>query len=102
MEIRGGMDDLKTALGITSGPANGLRPVTADSEKQATALAGDLATVSSAGAVMQQSAAAGGIRSEKVASIQASLATESYQVPAAAVASKVVESMLQGTTGPEG
>ncbi len=102
MEVRSGMDDLKTVLGITSGPASGLRPAKADSEKEATPLAGDLATFSPAGAVMQQSAVAGGVRNEKVASIQASLAAGSYQVSPAAVASKVVESMLQGTTSPEG
>jgi negative regulator of flagellin synthesis FlgM len=54
----------------------------------------DRATLSSAGSEVSQAAGTDGVRTGKVASIQAALAAGTYDVPASAVASRVVDSML--------
>jgi len=56
----------------------------------------DMATFSSAASEVAQTAGDASVRMDKVAGIQAALAAGSYNVPASAVASKVVESMLSG------
>jgi flagellar biosynthesis anti-sigma factor FlgM len=59
-------------------------------------LGSDRATVSSAGSEVSQTAGEAGVRPEKVAAIQAALMAGSYNVPASAVASKMVDAMLGG------
>lgn len=54
----------------------------------------DLATLSSAGSQVSATASGDGVRMDKVASIQAALAAGTYNVPASAVASRVIDSML--------
>lgn len=54
----------------------------------------DHATVSAAGTGISQSSGGSDVRWEKVASVQRTLADGTYHVPAAAVASSVVDSML--------
>jgi negative regulator of flagellin synthesis FlgM len=56
----------------------------------------DRATLSAAGSEVAQTAADGGVRMEKVAGVQAALASGTYSVPAQAVASKMVDAMLAG------
>jgi negative regulator of flagellin synthesis FlgM len=96
MDIRNSVDGLKTLLGVPStapvqtpqvksGPATGVAP-----------LAGDHATLSTAGTEVSQTASDSGVRADKVASVQAALAAGTYNVPASAVAGKVVDSMLGG------
>ncbi|MDE3186065.1 MAG: flagellar biosynthesis anti-sigma factor FlgM [Acidobacteriota bacterium] len=96
MDIRNGVEGLKTLLGVTStapaqeqkaksGPAAGSKP-----------LGGDHATLSSAGAEVSQTVAESGVRADKVAAVQAALAAGTYSVPASDVAGKVVDSMLGG------
>jgi negative regulator of flagellin synthesis FlgM len=53
-----------------------------------------MATFSSAASEVAQTAGDANVRMDKVAGIQAALAAGSYNVPASAVASKVVDSML--------
>jgi negative regulator of flagellin synthesis FlgM len=60
------------------------------------ALSSDQATFSSAGSEVSQTASGTEVRMDKVAAIQAALAAGTYNVPAADVASKVVDSMLGG------
>jgi anti-sigma28 factor (negative regulator of flagellin synthesis) len=43
-----------------------------------------------------QSASASGVRADKVSAIQGALAAGTYNVPASAVAGKVVDAMLAG------
>jgi flagellar biosynthesis anti-sigma factor FlgM len=61
---------------------------------QGNGLDSDQASVSSAASEVSQAAAGDGVRADKVAAIQSALAQGTYNVPASAVASKLVESML--------
>lgn len=91
MDTRNTVDGLKTLLGVpsTAAPAQPVK-----SKPASGALAGDHATVSSAASEVFESAADQGVRAEKVAAVQAALAAGSYNVPASAVAAKVVDAML--------
>jgi negative regulator of flagellin synthesis FlgM len=60
------------------------------------ALSADRATVSSAGTEVAQTASDPGVRLDKVARVQSAIAAGTYNVPASAVASKLVLSMLGG------
>lgn len=96
MDIRSSLDGLKSLLGVTP-----LAPA-APQRNNATAAGGgsglgtDSATLSNAGSEVSLTAADSGVRTDKVASIQAALAAGSYDVPASAVASKMVDAMLGG------
>ncbi len=95
MDIRSSMDGLRSLLGVNpSAPS-------ASQGKGNTAPAGssfdsDRATFSSAASEVSQTASDDGVRSDKVAAVQAALAAGTYNVPASAVASKVIDSMLAG------
>jgi negative regulator of flagellin synthesis FlgM len=95
MDIHNGLDGLKSLLGVT--PA---APAVAGSKRSAgsgeSVLSSDMATLSSAGSEVSQTAAGSDVRMEKVTAIQAALVAGTYSVPASAVASKVVDSMLSG------
>jgi negative regulator of flagellin synthesis FlgM len=92
MEIRSGFDGLTSLLGVNApAPAAGNASGAAGTDG---ALGADRATLSSAASGMAQSAGDDGVRMDKVASVQAALANGSYNVPASAVASKMVDSML--------
>jgi negative regulator of flagellin synthesis FlgM len=93
MDIRSGLDGLKSLLGVAP-----LAPqVTKPDKSQAVeggSLGSDRATLSSAGSEVAQTASEGGARGDKVAEIQAALASGTYDIPASSVASKVVDAML--------
>ena len=96
MDIRSSLEGLKSLLGTpASSPAT-----TAQTKSGATAggsaLSSDQATFSSAGSEVSQTAGGTEARMDKVTSIQAALAGATYNVSAADVASKVVDSMLGG------
>ena len=89
------VEEMKSQLGI---PA--LAPATTPQPKSGAtaggnALGSDQAAFSSAGSEVSQMAGAMEVRMDKVASIQAALEAGTYKVSAAAVASKVVDSMLR-------
>jgi negative regulator of flagellin synthesis FlgM len=93
MDIRSSLDGLKSLLGVTQPPP------AATQSKQATAatpsaLSSDSATLSSAGSQVSLTAADSDVRLDKVANIQAALASGTYNVPPSAVASKMVDSMM--------
>ena len=93
MDIRNSMDGLRSLLGVNpAGPS-------ASQGKSSTSATGssfdsDRATFSSAASEVSQSASADNVRADKVAAVQAALAAGTYNVPASAVASSVIDSML--------
>jgi negative regulator of flagellin synthesis FlgM len=95
MDIRNNLDGLRSLLGVNAAdPA--ASQVKNNAAPAGSAWASDQATLSSAGSEVSQAAADTGARMDKVAGIQAALASGSYNIPAPAVASKVVEAMLGG------
>ncbi len=95
MDIRNSLDSLRSLLGTTpattpvGGPKNGATQGTS-------ALGADQATLSNAGSEVSLSAGTDGVRTEKVAAMQAALAAGTYDVPVSAVASKLVDAMIGG------
>jgi flagellar biosynthesis anti-sigma factor FlgM len=94
MEIRNDMDGLKSLLGISQAAPNQVQAGKGAGVRDAGPLSADTATLSSAGSVVAQDAADGGVRMDKVAAVQAALAAGTYSVPSSAVASRVVDAML--------
>ena len=95
MDIRSSLDGLKTLLGVTPPSTAATQRPRGGTASEANALTTDRATLSSAGSEVAQSAADGGVRTGKVAEIQAALQAGTYNVPASAVASKMVDAMLE-------
>ena len=93
MDIRNGLDALRSILGATqAAPVAGApKGSSASAEKF---LGADQATLSSAGSSVSQAVLEAGVRADKVAAVQAALAAGNYHVPAPAVASKLVDAML--------
>ena len=95
MDIRNSLEGLKNLLGVPAA-TTATSQTRASSTTEPSALTSDHATVSSAGSEVALTAADSDVRTDKVANIQAALATGTYNVPASAVASKMVDSMLGG------
>jgi negative regulator of flagellin synthesis FlgM len=95
MDIRNSLDGLKSLLGVST-PAPAAPQPRSSSTSGGSALSSDQATFSSAASEVSLTAAEPGVRTDKVASVQAALAAGTYDVPPSAVASKVVDSMLGG------
>lgn len=93
MDISSSLDGLRSLLGVNSA-APAATPAKSGSPPANGGLGSDLATVSSAANEVSQTAGGDNVRLDKVAQIQAALASGTYFVPASAVASKVVDSML--------
>lgn len=97
MDVRNNMEGLRNLLGApaaTPARAQGSR----DAAATAPASSADSATVSSAGASVSEAVQSTEARMDKVAAVQAALKAGTYNVPASAVASKVVDSMLGGSS----
>jgi negative regulator of flagellin synthesis FlgM len=95
MDIRNSLDGLKSLLGVSTPDPAALQPKS-NSTASGSALSSDRATFSDAGSEVSLTAAEPGVRTDKVASVEAALAAGTYNVPSSAVASKVVDSMLGG------
>jgi negative regulator of flagellin synthesis FlgM len=93
MDIRSSLEGLKSLLG-TPAAAPASSQAKSPGAAAGSGLDSDLATFSSAASEVAQTAGDASVRMDKVAGIQAALAAGSYDVPASAVASKVVDSML--------
>jgi negative regulator of flagellin synthesis FlgM len=94
MGIRSGLDGLMTILGVTPATPASPERIKGGQTAERSSLSNDSATVSSAASEVALTAAEGGVRLDKVAAVQAALAAGTYEVPASAVASKVIDSML--------
>ena len=94
MDIRTGFDGLRSLLGVSQPTATSAQPAKSGAAKENNPVSSDVATLSSAGSEVAQSAADDGVRMDKVSSIQAALAAGTYNVPASAVASRMVDAML--------
>jgi flagellar biosynthesis anti-sigma factor FlgM len=99
MEIRNTADDLRALLGVTPSTTSGTQQVRAGSASAKGALAGDHATLSGAATEVALGAADDAVRLNKVKEVREALAAGVYQVPAEAVASKLVDAMLSVRTG---
>jgi negative regulator of flagellin synthesis FlgM len=98
MDIRNSLDGLGSLLGL-----NPTAPSTSQSKGSTSAARSgfdsDQATFSSAANEVSQTASGESIRADKVAAVQAALADGTYSVPASAVASRVIDSMLTSGQG---
>jgi len=92
----GGNCALCSACTVTPATAQAVSQQPKGPAATGSALGSDRATFSSAGNEVAQTAGDASVRMDKVAGIQAALAAGSYSFPAAAVASKVVDSMMAG------
>jgi len=96
MDIRNSLDGLKSLLGVAQ-PAPATTPAKASPSSGTggpSALSSDSATFSSAGNQVLASASDSDVRMDKVASIQSAIASGTYNIPASAVASKMVDAMM--------
>jgi negative regulator of flagellin synthesis FlgM len=97
MDIRNSLDGLRSLLGVN--PASPSAPQSksnASAAASGSAFDSDRATFSSAASEVAQAVSGEGVRPEKVAAVQAALADGTYNVPASAVASKLVDVMMAG------
>jgi negative regulator of flagellin synthesis FlgM len=94
MDMSSSLEGLRSLLGVNS-TAPAAIPARANTPAPETGSPfNDLATLSSAGSQVSATASGDGVRMDKVAAIQSALASGTYNVPASAVASKVMDSML--------
>jgi flagellar biosynthesis anti-sigma factor FlgM len=93
MDIRNSLEGLMPLLAVN--PTDSPAPQSKETTPAAPiTFESDRATVSSAASEVSQAASGEGVRADKVAAVQAALAAGTYNVPAPAVASKVIDSML--------
>jgi negative regulator of flagellin synthesis FlgM len=92
MDVKNNLEGLSNLLGISQSDTLSLNrnrgPQTSSTDT------GDRATLSSAASQVANSADDSSVRMDKVATIQSALAAGTYNIPASAVASKLVDSML--------
>lgn len=94
MDVRNSLEGLKTILGVSQPTTAATPGKSNNSLSGSSAMGADQATLSSAGSAVSTTLGDSSVRADKVASIQAALAAGTYNVPASALASKLVESML--------
>lgn len=101
MEIQNSLDGLKSLLGVSSVGSTSPQPARNDSNASgaASGITGDHATLSAAATEVSISSSSPDVRMDKVAAVQSALAAGTYEVPASAVAKKVVDAMLAGGSG---
>jgi len=95
MDIRSSMEGLRTLLGVNPAAPAAAQGKSAPSAT-ASGIASDQATLSSAASEISDAAMGEDVRMDKVSQVQQALAAGTYNVPASAVASKVVDAMLGG------
>jgi negative regulator of flagellin synthesis FlgM len=95
MDIRSSLDGLKSLLGVNPAPQQ-TTAARSSATTSTSALSSDRATLSSAASEVLLTAGEDGVRTDKVAGVQAAIAAGTYNVPTSAVASKMVDAMLGG------
>lgn len=95
MDIRNSLDGLRSLLGVNPPVAPAPQAKSGNAALES-GFDSDRATLSEAASEVSQGISGEGVRTEKVAAMQAALAAGTYEVPAAAVASKLVDAMLAG------
>lgn len=95
MDIRNSYDGLRSLLGVNV-PDSAATTSKTTSPASTPASSSDSATVtvSNAASQVSQTAADDSVRTDKVTAVQSALAAGTYNVPASAVASKIVDAML--------
>jgi flagellar biosynthesis anti-sigma factor FlgM len=94
VEIRNNLNSLNPIANLTPVGSQAGNSTQNDAAASPAATDSDRATVSAVGNDIAQSSLDSDVRWEKVASISEALADGTYNVPASAVASKIVDSML--------
>jgi negative regulator of flagellin synthesis FlgM len=94
MDIRNSLDGLRTLLGVNPAAPSAPQSKSAGATTGTNGFDSDRATLSSAGNEVSQAVSGEDVRTDKVAAVQAALAAGTYDVPASAVASKMVDAML--------
>jgi negative regulator of flagellin synthesis FlgM len=94
MDIRNSLDGLRTLLGVNPAAPSAPQSKSTGATVGTSGFDSDRATLSNAGNEVSQAASGEDVRTEKVAAVQAALAAGTYDVPASAVASKLVDAML--------
>lgn len=94
MDVRSSFDGLRSLLGVSQSERSSTPAVKNSPTPTDGSLGLDQATLSSAGSQVSLAVADDGVRADKVAVIQAALAAGTYNVPASAVASSIIDSML--------
>ena len=94
MDTRNTVDGLRILLGASPTASSPPKPVGNQYALNASLLGTDRATLSSAGSMISETGPGSDVRTAKVAAIQAALIAGTYSIPASAVASKLVDSML--------
>jgi len=95
MDVRNSLDGLRSLLGVNTAAASAPQGKS-NTAPGASSFDSDRATLSNAASEISQGASADGVRTDKVAAVQAALAAGTYAVPASDVAGKVIDSMLAG------
>lgn len=93
MNITNGIENLSRTLEVR--PSTAEVPGRNGSAAPETGLIQDEAHLSNVGTQVAQSASASDVRLDKVAAIRSALEAGTYQVPASAVAEKVITSMIE-------
>ncbi len=100
MDMRSSMDSLRSLLGVNPAEPPATQAKGAAAASAGNSLGSDRATLSSAASEVLETSAQDGVRMDKVAAVQTALMTGTYNVPASAVASRLVDSMLGGGQQP--
>ena len=96
MELRSSIESLKTLLDVSSTSSEQITSSVKESDSRSPLVKGDSATLSNVGSEISQATSIPEIRTAKVAAIQAAIASGTYRVAPSAVATKVVDSMIDG------
>jgi negative regulator of flagellin synthesis FlgM len=95
MDIRNSLDGLKSLLGVSATDTASFGAAKTNSASTNSSDAGsDRATLSNAASQVASTSDDASVRTDKVTSIQSALAAGTYNIPASAVASRLVDSML--------
>lgn len=94
MDIRSSLDGLRSLFGVNQAVSSAPQGKSNAGTALSGAFESDRATLSSAANEMSQAVSGEGVRMEKVAAVQSALAAGTYNVPASAVASKLVDVMM--------